>query len=468
MTANDIKTTHWAHAHRLFLAHEGLPEAAQHASKNAFARFFSRDHGEHEGLLPDRKVENWKYTSLRHLDDMQVLLEAAPEPWKRSALDHVLAHALMRLGIPQVGLGTESTSKPSPQLTWIVLLLAGGRLVRTVVPQEFAHAVQVDETIDDAVAAETSSSKELWGQSLENLHRSFVRSSVTVSIHGGSMPATPRILVVDAHNRDWSMGSFSVAQLKIRLAKDSHAKLIHVQADNRSLETLKLTRTQVELQSGASLHHLVTQETLQGHHLVTLGDVHCDEHARYHMLVAGCGGGLIRNHTHVTLAGDSASCWLGGGLQPRTQGHIDNLTRIHHAVGPTKSEQVYKHLVDDKGTAVFRGIIDIAKGADGAEAHQISRSLLLGPESQANSKPELVIGADDVVCTHGASVGPLAEEEVFYLKSRGLPPQEAVALMCSGFLGEAAQVMSDEDLGAGAKHWLLAKPSTMPTGDLAR
>jgi len=133
---------------------------------------------------------------------------------------------------------------------------------------------------------------------------------------------------------------------------------------------------------------------------------------------------------------------LGGSL------HADVTTHVYHAAGETQSTQLFKHVAGGKSRAVYQGKITVAKGADKSDSRQTAKALLLGERAEADLKPELEIFADDVKCAHGAAVGDLDADSLFYLRARGIPEQEARNMLLRAFLREAVDDVADEAIRA--------------------
>ncbi len=148
------------------------------------------------------------------------------------------------------------------------------------------------------------------------------------------------------------------------------------------------------------------------------------------------GAALGRVDTRVHLAEAGASCsldglYLGGGSR-----HLDNHLEVHHEAGHTDSSMLYKGVLDDRSTGVFRGNVLIREGAAKSTTEQLNRNLLLGAGATANTKPQLEIDNDDVRASHGATVGELDDDALFYLRSRGIDAATAQGLLTRGFAGE--------------------------------
>src|SRR5262249_46689244 len=121
-------------------------------------------------------------------------------------------------------------------------------------------------------------------------------------------------------------------------------------------------------------------------------------------------------------------------------------THIVHGAGNTQSTQLFKNVAGGKSRAVYQGRITVAQGANGSDSRQTAKALLLGPRAEADLKPELEIFADDVKCAHGAAVGDLDVDSLFYLRARGIPEAEARNLLIRAFLEEAVAGIESEDM----------------------
>ena len=148
------------------------------------------------------------------------------------------------------------------------------------------------------------------------------------------------------------------------------------------------------------------------------------------------GGRLVRHDTMVRLADREAAVALNGIYVTGGDQHIDNHTRIDHEAPDTLSNEDYRGVLRDRSRAVFNGKVMVHKGADGTDAAQSNRNLLLSDKAEVDTKPELEIYADDVKCSHGATVGQLDETALFYLRSRGIGTESARHLLIFAFLRE--------------------------------
>lgn len=157
-------------------------------------------------------------------------------------------------------------------------------------------------------------------------------------------------------------------------------------------------------------------------------------------------GGLVRNSTYHRLNGEGAeSNAYGLFLADRWQ-HVDNFVSIDHAVPNCTSNQLFKGVLDDYATGTFNGAIKVAKDAQGTRAYQSNNNILLTENARMDTKPQLEIYADDVKCSHGATVGQLDDDALFYLRSRGIPIDEARMMLMFGFAHEVVETIKTDAL----------------------
>lgn len=190
---------------------------------------------------------------------------------------------------------------------------------------------------------------------------------------------------------------------------------------------------EVALEPGAALRWLRLQERGQAHYQVGRLNVRLARDAKFDHAAFDLGGGLVRNDIAVDVCEPGASVLLHGLYLAGGRQHIDNHTRVEHRVGPAKSTEEYRGILNDRARCVFNGKALVHPGADGTDAHQANHNLLLSDRAEIDTKPELEIYADDVKCSHGATVGQLDEAALFYLRTRGLSRDEAAQALTRAF-----------------------------------
>ncbi|MGA1368005.1 MAG: Fe-S cluster assembly protein SufD [Blastocatellia bacterium] len=191
--------------------------------------------------------------------------------------------------------------------------------------------------------------------------------------------------------------------------------------------------TEVVLGQDASLTHYRLQlESNQAYHLGTTR-VALARQSRYESFAVSLGSGLGRHSLTVSLAGEEAEAKLDGLYVATGHQHLDHHTELDHRSPHCRSDQYYKGMLDDQARAIFNGKVLVREGALLTDARQLNKNLLLSTSAKVDTRPQLEILADDVKCAHGATIGQLEEEELFYLASRGIPPRRAKALLTYGF-----------------------------------
>jgi Fe-S cluster assembly protein SufD len=169
------------------------------------------------------------------------------------------------------------------------------------------------------------------------------------------------------------------------------------------------------------------------------------------------GGALVRNDVVTILAGEGADCTLNGLYLATGRQLVDNHTTIDHAMPHCGSHEVYKGILGDRGRAVFNGKIIVRPDAQKTDAKQTNRALLLSDEAQINTKPQLEIFANDVRCTHGATIGQLDDDAIFYLRSRGIGLAEARQVLIHAFASDILNRIKIEPLRRHLEHALSAR-----------
>jgi Fe-S cluster assembly protein SufD len=173
--------------------------------------------------------------------------------------------------------------------------------------------------------------------------------------------------------------------------------------------------------------------------------VELDEMSSLNSTALISGGGLVRRQVFARLSGARAAARFSGATLLKARDHADTTLLIEHLAPQGESREKFRTIVDGEATGVFQGKASVARAAQKTDGVMQSKALLLSDGATMNNKPELEIFADDVACGHGATCGRLETDQVFYLMARGLPRQEAEALLIEGFANEA---LTDVDCGA--------------------
>ena len=183
-----------------------------------------------------------------------------------------------------------------------------------------------------------------------------------------------------------------------------------------------------------------------------------------HSVLAG--GALVRNNVHPVLAGEGGECLINGLFMGRNRQHLDNYMLVEHASPHCGSRQFYNGILDGHAHGVFHGRIIVHKDAQKTDAKQTNRNLLLSDTAQIDTKPQLEIYADDVKCTHGATIGQIEENALFYLRSRGIDEASARRLLLFAFTSECLDRMRTGPARAYVENLIQQKLGDI--GDAAR
>ena len=204
--------------------------------------------------------------------------------------------------------------------------------------------------------------------------------------------------------------------------------------------------TEVVVGEGAELrHYKIQNEDSRAFHIAAI-EARVAARGLYESFILSLGAALSRNQLGILLAGEAAVCRVNGAYLLRGSQHADTTSIIDHAVPECTSSEVYKGVLDDRSRAVFQAKTIVRKDAQHSDGRQLNKTLLLSDRAEIDSKPELEIYADDVLCSHGATAGEIDENALFYLRSRGIEPEIARAMLVDAFVDEALGEISRGDL----------------------
>jgi len=383
----------------------------------AFARFA-------EAGLPTRRVEAWHYTDLRAAMADAAPVLAAPTPADIKA-------ARLRLA-------RRERFAPGAQL-----VLLGGRYIGEL-SDRLPDGVTV--TVGAFVAVPVA-------DPLAALNEALSPSGCTISVARGAEIAEPiTILHLASGMSDYSVYSRSA----IALNAGARASFVEV-FEGAQARVQRHSATIMTLAKGAKARHVAVVGDEPGLHIETHV---CDlaDNADLEAFGLISGGDLTRRQIFVRMTGDEAKVSLGGLALIDGDRRADTTLQVVHAAPRGTSREFYRAIVDDDAIGVFQGKIIVERAAQKTDGAMKSQAILLSPRAQMNEKPELEIFADDVVCGHGATVASLDPEQVFYLRSRGIPESDAKAMLLEAFGGESIDRIEDEllieALRARLRAWL--------------
>jgi len=237
----------------------------------------------------------------------------------------------------------------------------------------------------------------------------------------------------------------------------SSANIVQSFCSPEGVPVLCVGAVEVFCAPNSQLRHTLVQRMGREALFLTSVDYEQQRDSRVISLAVGLGGRLARTVLQHLMNGQGAEARPLGLFFGDEQQHLDFRTLQDHRIGHTTSDLLYKGVLTDEAQSVFSGLIRVHQGAQHTDAYQANRNLLLSDQARAHSIPNLEIGANEVRCTHGATVGPVQPDELFYLRSRGLDPATAEAVIVMGFFEQVLREVKPVDLRLSIQRLLASK-----------
>ncbi|MFN9612988.1 MAG: Fe-S cluster assembly protein SufD [Hyphomonadaceae bacterium] len=268
------------------------------------------------------------------------------------------------------------------------------------------------------------------------------------TLAAGFAPRAVVLRVTQSQSRPVVLRRHPGAPMRVRLELDAGARLTLI---DTGLATAGLSIGLLEIEIGAgaelvrySLQNGDTQAIDLTHTSVDVADT-----GRYQAIALMFGGTLARAETHVTLAGEGASCLIHGAYLLSGHTHADMTTKVVHASPNGQTRELFKGAVQDRARGVFQGKILVERAAQKTDARQNHHALMLSEGAEIDAKPELEIYADDVQCAHGNTIGALDDQALFYMRQRGIPEAQAKSLLVEAFVTDVFDAIEHE----GVREW---------------
>ena len=218
-----------------------------------------------------------------------------------------------------------------------------------------------------------------------------------------------------------------------RNAEVSVVESYHTLGDNQSFTDIV---SEISVGEDATINYYRLQAGLRRDYHVGTTKFHQAAHSRIHSFTVSLDGEMIRNNLSIALDGDLCEANLYGLYLLHGKSHVDNHTTVDHKKPNSYSNELYKGIMHDNSTGVFNGKIFVRQDAQKTNAFQSNKNILLSDTASVNTKPQLEIWADDVKCSHGCTTGQLDEEQIFYLRSRGMSEESAKAMLLIAFIND--------------------------------
>ncbi len=380
--------------------------------------------------LPHRRVEHWHYTDLRkelrHVQPLAALPTTKQIAKAKDAIEPHHRDGILKLvlldGAFIAELSDLAAMPDGVKISSMADLLSGKRQYL------LKHLGALDVTKGDHALS---------------LNAAFMRDGVVIEIADGIVPASPINLISLRSN-----GQSAASSARSLVVLGEHAQLVLIEAfeGGHGAEAQVNDAIEFVLGDGANVEHIVLQDMARSTLFLSTLTVDLGAKATFNSFALVRGAGFSRRQLYVQYSGEHGVAGLRGISMLRGEQFADTTLVMDHAKAQGTSRELFKHVIDAQATGVYQGKVIVRQYAQKTDGGMKSNTLLLSDTATMNNKPELEIFADDVVCGHGATVGALDDELLFYLMARGLPRVEAERLMIQAFLGEAIEFVSSEPL----------------------
>jgi Fe-S cluster assembly protein SufD len=389
--------------------------------------------------LPHRRIEAWKYTDLRaRLTDVNPLVKADGIAVSAADLDRALGSEIAalpayRLVVVEGDLRVDLSDIPGLKAAGVEVVSFAQALEKPPAWLKSALA-QVNPRADDPVVA---------------LNTALMTGGAALRIGDGVTLDKPiHLIQLDGKGEPAS----TITRNVVIAEPGSFATLIENFASLGIRELQRNAVSEVKVGAKAALRHVkLERESEDALHLST-SLVELAGDARYDAFQFSTGASLSRSQLYLTFTGENSAADISGSFLMRGRQHCDTTLLVEHRVPHCTSRELFKGVLDGEARGIFQGKIIVSPGAQKTDGKQMAGALLLSESAEFDSKPELEIFADDVVCGHGSTSGQIDEELLFYLEARGIPEPQARALLIQAFVGEALEKIEDEALREALAH----------------
>lgn len=406
----------------------------------------------HQALgMPTRRHERWRYVDTRLLSAHDF---APPE-----LTDEAESAAAAR-----------ATESALPVADAVRLVFVNGRLAPNGLTGDLPAGVRVVPLAgalnDEAVIARLDAGDRYADEPWAAANTAGFVDGALIEVPAGTELERPLHLIFTGEGE-----SARLAFPRVLVTAGANARLMVIEEhrDTRTTPTpdaLDAAVTEIHADAGAHVEHAVVVEGGAG--TVHLGSTRArtlGPDARITTDLVALGGRLVRRTIDASLEATGCDVTCNGLSLTGGTEHVDNVLRIDHLQPHCTSWQYFKGILDDESSASFAGRIFVAEGAQKTDAKQTNMSLLLSPSAHADTRPQLEIFADDVKCTHGATIGQLEPSQMFYLRARGIAPKSARSLLVFAFANEVLAAIGCADLRAALERELVDR---LPGGELLR
>ena len=372
--------------------------------------------------FPSTRLEEWRFTNVAPIADTVFQAPAAGGGFDREVLD---ASHLPRSGGPEI---VFVNGRFSPELS------DGSGLPPGVRVRSLAALAGGGAGGSVAAAARLGRLARFENRAFTALNTAFLQDGAVIEVDGGVVFEPPIHLIFVSS----SAGAPVLSSPRVLLVAgdDSEVRVVESHAGAGDAPWLSNAVTEVSAGDNAVVdHYTVVRQADTAFHVGHLA-VRVGRAGNFSSHAITAGGAIVRNEAEVVLGGEGGECTLNGLYLANGRQLVDNQTTIDHSMPHCDSHELYKGILDGRSRAVFNGRIIVRLDAQKTDAKQSNKALLLSEDAQITTKPQLEIFADDVKCTHGATVGQLDPDALFYLRSRALSEAQARQLLVHAFAAD--------------------------------
>jgi Fe-S cluster assembly protein SufD len=372
-----------------------------------------------------QKFEQLGFPTIRH------------EEWKYSNVTNFLKETF-ELGTPTTLTADDLTSLQIPSMDGNILTFVNGiynaELSRIISPAEqvqitsFADALKSKPDLLGTYFAHYADYQE---SAFTALNTALASDGVVIQVPANVTVEQPILLRFITDARESNVASQPRNLILVgKNAEVTVAESFRTLGDQSSFVNIV---TEIVVERDARMqYYKVQDETEKAYHIGTT-QVQQADNSHFYSATVTLNGNFVRNNLNIVLNGQHAEAYMYGLYMPNGRQHVDNHTLVDHAMPNSYSSELYKGILDDNGTGVFNGKIFVRPDAQKTNAYQSCKNVVLSPGASMNTKPQLEIYADDVKCSHGTTTGKLNDEALFYMRSRGIPKDEARTLLLYAF-----------------------------------
>ena len=390
--------------------------------------------------FPTQKTEAWRWTNVQPI--ARTHFDPAPEAPLDDSTALAGQYSFASQAIAEIVFVNGHFSAPLSRLS---RLPRGARVV------PLSQALRSD---GERVRQSLGRLARVEGNPFVALNTGFIREGAFIHLEAGTTIAQPiHILLISTGGR-----TPTVSHPRVLVVADDGVKATVVES-YVGAEKVYFTNAVTEIFTGENClidHCRLQQESLNAYHVSTM-QVELGRSTTFVSHAATMGARLSRNDLNCVMNGEYAYATLNGLVLIDGEQHCDNHTLLHHEKPNCPSHELYKHVLGGRSTGVFKGQIFVQKDAQKTDSKQNSKSLLLSDDAYMNSQPALEIYADDVKCTHGSTTGPVDEDMVFYLRTRGIPLEAARHLLTYAFAADITRRIKVEAVRTRIEDFMAAR-----------